>query len=1513
MRKGIKILGKVLSAAILLLIILPLLLSLLLDIPAVQNFVVHKAAKIVSDKLETTVSIDRVDIGLFNKAKIYGLYVEDYQRDTLLYAGRAEAFVTSFGIFGGGLAFSRAEISDARLCLHETPSGEMNIKEVVDRLSRKDKKKKGNFQLKINSARIEGMEFCLDRSHGRERGYGIDFAHLHLYDMNAAVDNFTIDGTTIHTSIAALSARERSGFALDHLSGRFYLVNGGLGFEETLILTGRSRVDIPYISLVGNSWADYKDFLGEVQINASLKHSTLSTDDLAYFAPGLRDWHLAFSDIDLRVEGAVSDFTGRISSLDVGDDTSLAAEVAVQGLPDISKARFDLTVSKLTSTAADVDVLARAVTHKKLSGGLLSMLDRAGLMKLTARFQGELKSFDAQLGLSSAVGDATCNVRMKPLKGGRSSVRGDVETSDLMLGALLGRQPMFGRASAAVRVDGTVGRGVTDANIVGRVTRFEFNGYDYDSLRIDGRVRNKGFDGRIGARDRNLDFDFFGRVDLNEEVPFYDFEMDLRRADLVQLHVNRRDSVSVLSGRLQAKASGRSLDDLNGRIQVTDALYRYNDQEVKAARMTVTGENSATSKFVELRSDFADATFRSKTSYREVFEYLRLSAWKYLPMLSDRSGAAERDIAPKTAVADDYSLLSVQIKNINPVTDAISEGLQIADGSSLQLLFNPASDKLSMKVSSEYIERKKMLITRLSVNAVNQGDSLAVYASAEDLFAGMIHLPRLSVTGGAKQGLLQVSTGFTDSVRRSSGLVGVRASVLPEPGPNGREIELQILPSYLTRGDKTWQIFAKKILLDTAQVVIDRFYVMNRDQELVVDGVASRSLDDSVTVRLRNFDLATFSQVVDRLGYTIEGRTNGTATVKSALRASEISADILLDSLEVNNIPAPPLRLESRWDFLRNRAGVTLTDRRKNETLVRGFYVPTQVRYYAKVTVDSLDVGLLDPVLSGVISGTNGLANVDLILQGRHRDAELTGTIGLSDLMTTVDFTGVTYSIPRATLEVRDTRFRASNITVYDPLGNRAGLNFSLNLEHLSNIAYSLRVTPRQLMVLNTTQQDNDVFYGKVFATGVATIAGDKAGVKMDITATTDDNSSFIMPLSNKSNISSADFVTFVQPSMTDTTSYLARKKLMFERKRRSKSASGGGMDITMALDIRPNLDFQLVIDPSTGSAIKGRGEGTLNLHINPRASVFEMYGDYTIKEGSYLFSLQNLINKKFIIENGSTIQWTGDPVNAFLNINAVYKLKASLLPLLQGMTDKAGGDRSVPVECVIHLGDRLTNPSVSFDVRVPAVDPEMQTVIANALSSPETIDTQFLYLLVFNSFFAENNSAASTNIGASVSAGTGLEFISNQLSNWLSSDDYNVVIRYRPKSELTSDEVDFGLSKSLINNRLFVEVEGNYVIDNKQAVSSNMSNFMGEAYITYLIDRSGTLKLKVFTQTIDRFDENQGLQETGIGIYFKEDFNNFKDFRKRIRERFTNKKRKARREARKAEKAAGQEVKSER
>ena len=362
---------------------------------------------------------------------------------------------------------------------------------------------------------------------------------------------------------------------------------------------------------------------------------------------------------------------------------------------------------------------------------------------------------------------------------------------------------------------------------------------------------------------------------------------------------------------------------------------------------------------------------------------------------------------------------------------------------------------------------------------------------------------------------------------------------------------------------------------------------------------------------------------------------------------------------------------------------------------------------------------------------------------------------------------------------------------------------------------------------------------------------------------------------------------------------------MMYERRNRTAATSAGMMNVNLDLTVTDNAEVQLVIDPTVGDIIKARGNGALSMHIVPSANIFDMYGDYTITDGSYLFTLQNIINKRFLIEDGSTITWTGDPMDARLNIDAIYKLKASLQPLLSSTTlDNV--TRAMPVECVINLTERLSNPTVTFDIRVPNADSEIQNAVSNLLNNQQSIATQFMYLLVSGSFYSD--SSTSSSMGATASATTGFELLSNQLSNWLSSDDYNIILRYRPKSELTSDEIDIGFSKSLINDRLLVEVEGNYLVDNKMAQSSNMSNFMGEAYLTWLIDRTGNLKLRGFTQTIDRFDENQGLQETGVGIYYKEDFNNWQDLKRRTRERFMSKRRRQLRETQDSLRALGDE-----
>ena len=1492
MHKVIKISGKILLSAILFALFSPLVLTLLLAIPSVQNFAIDRAAAYLSKRLETTVSIGHIQVGFAGSIRLDDFYVEDYQRDTLLYVGRLRAFLPRLGLTGLGLRFTSGELTNPKLFLRETPSGEMNIKQVVNRLTNPDREKKGTFRLSIDEVAVHGMELRIERLQHRDPDYGIDYGDMRFCDGEAQLSSLLLEGPAISMRVGRLSLREQSGLEVQQLQGGVHILNGTIDFDGLHVQLPNSELTIPRLTLAGASWEDYKQFVDRVDVTLQVDDGHFTTDEAAWFAPALRRWQTRFSDLRFEVSGRVSSFDATVRRLTAGDGTSIRTNGTVKGLPDWRQTHFDLRITQLRTTAREALRLAGAIGNVHLPASTRELLLRTGRLDLSGRFTGTPSRFNAQLGLATSLGTADGTVRLEPQgrTGRRSHIDAAVSSRNFRLGALLDREPKLGNVTVQARFDGTVGRDTTNTRLRCDLTQLGFNDYVYDTVRFDGRLLNHSFDGRISVIDSALQSRLTGLIDWRDSVPRYDVTVALQQADLHRMNFNRRDSLSQLSARIVAKASGRSADDLNGVIRITNADYRYNDRTIHANNVVIEGENTTDSKYVALRSDFADLIFRSRTGYAEVYDYLRRSAWRYLP-LTDRSKWVPAKAPSRNAAPNDFSLLEANLHHITPIVDALSTGLQVADGSTLKFLFNPADDQLSLNLSSEYIERNDLLATRLSLTASNRRDSLTFYASAEDFYAGLFHLPRISLTGGARLGRVQLSAGFADTVRNVSARLGMRAEVVAD-GPEGREIDVTLQPSHLTSDAQTWQLGARGIRLDSAHIHINRFVMRSGDQSLTLDGTVSREPSDSLTFRMHDFEVGSLLRIAERMGYNISGRTNGVATMSAVLgEGGRMTADVRIDSLAANGLVAPPLRLVSAWSVARSRAALAVTDIETRDTLVRGFYAPDTKRYYAALALDDLDMGLLDPILSGVVSGTKGAANVRLEMQGEGAKNTISGAIGVRDFATTVDYTQVRYTMPEAAIAVADSRMTAREVPVYDRDGNRGLFDLELDLRKFNDIGYNVRLRPEGMLVLDTQSEDNELFYGRIFASGDARINGRKGETDMRITATTDDNSLFYMPLSDNSNLANTEFVTFVAPPDPDSLDVVAQRRRRFEALRSRQEGTANRMRIELTLNVQPNLEAEILV---AGSPIKTRGEGLLNLVIDPSATnPFELFGDYRIREGSYDFSLQNLISKKFVLQNGSTIQWTGAPTDARLDIEAVYKLRTSLMPLLGGSGSGVGSDRSVPVECVIRIGNRLTNPTITFDVRVSETDPELQAIISTVLGTPESVDLQFLYLLLFNSFMAESSSASNSNLGASASAATGLEFLANQLSRLLSADDYNLVIRYRPRTDVASDEVDFGLSRSLIDNRLYVEVEGNYLIDSKQAVNSSMSNFMGEAYVTYLIDRAGSLKLKAFTQTIDRFDENQGLQETGIGIYYKEDFDNLRDLLTRVKERFKRKEKK--------------------
>ena len=1473
-----------LSAIILLLIILPLLPALLLAIPTIQNLAIDRAAEWASEKLSTKVEVGHITIGLLNRVAIQDFYVADWDGDTLLYVKHADAYLGSLASLAkGNLVINHAKAEGGKFVVKETVRGSFGVKEITDQLVNREKE--SNFRLDIRSIDASGIDFSLIRI-DEPRNEGVDFANMHLLGMATHIDDLAVkSGGYVGMTIHELSFAERSGFALDNLKGSLLVDNGKIEIKEGEIRTALSDINIDYLLLDGNDWLKYRDFINNIPIICNISDSKISTDDIGYFAPELWSWKTSLRNTTASMNGTVANFVGKITNATLEDGGTLRGSARVQGLIDAEKTKFDIKVDRLRASVDEVTYLLNNIAHLSLGDKAAIYVERIKNIDASGEFKGTIREFKAKAKSSLKSGGAVAlECSMQNPAEGRKEVKATIEAEELNLSALLATTAI---GDTTFKAEADVELGDEQPLVLkggGAVQSIMLNGHSYNDLTIVADIEDNRIAGSLGVNDEALRLDAQALLDLTEKSePLYDAVMSVMYADLHKMNINKRDSVSILHCDVGLSARGTSLDNLNGMLRVADAEYETVGRSCDADLVELSIKSDEDARTLTLSSDFADAVFESRTPYKNVIYYLKNLLAQYAPLLYDKE--ARENIGTHIAeIGKELAILSVTTKEIDPLLGCITDGLEMAEGSKVEMLVSPSDNRFLMRASSEYLMHKNYLATNIDVKAGNANDSLSMSLAAEDLYAGSFHFSGVGIEGGARDNDIRIDAIFADSVRDLQGELSANAKITRKN--NRRNLAISLNPSSVESGDNLWNITTDGIEMDSSRVAIRRFAVRSDSQELFLDGIASRNEKDSVHMSLHNFSLAPFTQITSQIGYDVNGRTNGYATLHSAMKNPRIDARIEMDSVTVSGVAVPNLLLTSQWDFGRSRASLDITTRNEGKRVIQGYFAPSQMRYYARMQTGGVKMNLLDPILSGVISGTDGVASVDLTISGERRDAELRGEIKVDSLATTIDYTRCRYSAPKATIKVSNNRLQSSDIPIFDSHGHEGSMSLDVSLAHLSNIEYNIDLQVDNMEVLNTSERDNPMFYGKIFATGTGTVRGDKAGVKMDFVARSDDNSKFYMPLTDNSDISTADFVTFATKA-NDTTSYLVRKKMLFENRQKRRTSGGDAMDITMALDIRPNAEVQLVIDPTVGDIIKATGEGQLNLRINPQADIFEMYGDYTIEKGSYLFTLQNIVNKWFDIESGSTIQWTGEPLDALLNIDAVYKLKASLQPLLEGsLTESNRSTRAVPVECLIHLTDRLTQPTVTFDIVVPSADSEVQNLIASALATPESKSQQFLYLIIANSFISESSNSMTSSMGASATAATGFEMLSNQFSNWLSNDDYKIVLRYRPRTEQMSDEVDFGFSKGLVDNRLLIEVEGNYIVDKTQVVNAT-SNFTGEAYLTWLIDRAGTLRLKGFTHTIDRFDENQGLQETGIGIYFKEDFNNAKDLRQRLKNRF--------------------------
>ncbi len=1528
MRKVIKISGKVLAWLLVAVLALPLAVALLLNVAAVQNFAVDKAAGILSARLGTTISIDRIRLSGFSRLEADGLYIEDLAGDTLLYAGRLGAAINKGAILRKCIIVEDISLDSAKIYLYTASDSVMNLTRLLDRLSQDTVEKESNMRLLLRDVVVRNSRFKMQTAGADTLAEGVNYSNLILDDLAIASRRIEIAGGDITMDIKEASFRDVSGFRVERLSaGSFRLVDGGILFDDAEIVTPDSDLRLDRMYMQGESWEETADFMNLMRFDVQVSNSRLAGRTLAYFVPSLAGpGDVVLEHLDATLQGPLNDFSAEIA-FGAMQRTRFSTSVSLSGLFDLPHAVFSIPDLSLSTTGRELRSLAAGFLPAPLPPAF-DMIARAGGISLTGKISGRTSDAKADLCLKTDAGNITVRGRGGMAANGNADFDAQVFLDGVQAGRLLA-SPSLGSISATLKAGGTLRGGVPDIHGNLFVPMAEFNGYTYNNLMADGSYVGDRAAVTLNSDDPKLSLAADASASFGEEPPVYDLDLLIRSADLHGLGFNKADSVSMLSGHLSARGSGTGLDDINADALLSDLRYVSSTDRVNVDSISLTGRNNDESKYLALNSSYLDIEFRSGIGYKEIFGYLGHVLYDYLPSL-DASGSAagshrsrphatvRRTAAPSGRInrahapqrkPGSLSELHVNIKGANNIAAIFLPGFSIAEGTRLDFVFDPASERFTLKANSDYIEYSSFFVTRLGLQADNTGNenTAAMRMTTEDLYLPQFVMPSNDITAIIGNDAIDVDARLSKGSADISARLDIHSVLSRNDG--ALTVALRFNPqSHVVTGNRRWDISSRDIHYSPSRILVDDFSIDGGGQGLMIDGVVSENRTDTLSLALDRIDVGMLGSLLSPDGsLSIGGRIDGTAKLISGLKAPVLFADIALDGISLNGYTAAPLSLRSAWDFAEERAGISLRNTANGKHLVRGFYRPSTGHYFATVDIDGVPLAAASAFLpEGTVRSLEGTAALYAEVNGSKGMPNIDGTLSIADLAATVGLTNVTYSTPQLDVEIDDNIATVPATPLTDNEGHKAILSAGADLRNAANVSYEVKLLPQNIMAINTSMKENPDFYGKVYVSGAINLRGSRNGIDIDVAATTQDNSTFYLPLSGKSNMAEADWIVFEnsEKSVVPADIVEHKKQQYLESMRKiAERAEKTDMNLNVSLNITPGLLLSIIIDPVTNITLNARGTAALDVLLNPGTGELTTFGTYEISDGDFLFNLPPFIsNKHFALQQGGTIQLSGDPMDALLNIEAVYRLRASLQPLASSFEGTGiSTSTRIPVECIVRISESLRRPDISFDIRIPSADTDIQNVLNGVMASNEATAYNFLTLVGLGSFAPEGTDGMDTN-AASTGTSIGIDFLTNQLTNMISNDQLSVMFNYRPQDETSSNELDFGFSYNVGgNDRLVLEVEGNYDMgDNPQSLN-NYSGLSGDASITWALTPNGDLRLKGFTRTINRYDENQGLQENGIGIYYKEDFNVFGDIVRKahMRKAARQKKREERRAAR--------------
>ncbi|MBN8859231.1 MAG: translocation/assembly module TamB [Sphingobacteriales bacterium] len=1341
------------------------------------------------------------------------------------------------------------------------------------------------WRVLLSSLQLNNNNFQFDDDNAPRANQGMDYMHLKAEGLTLHASDFIYSNDSIAGIIKKGAFREQSGFALQQLQADF-LYSGTQAYLKNFYIKTpgtelRRNAAISYASL-----ASLQKNIETLQLNIDLDHSKVQVKDILSFAPFLRS-QPAFADpgavwlINGKVKGSVADM--QIAGLQVSglSNTSLNISGRLTGLPDANKTGANLTIKNISTSREDI----LSVVPENV---LPANITLPGKMQLSGTIHGNMENIETALTLQTSLGDAIVKGFARHIANAHTAVYDmTLQAYSLDLGTILQDKKTFGPVTADFAIKGKgYDPKTADAAFAGNIRSVILKQYDYKDLNIEGSIVNKQARIHAAIADPNIHLGMNATADFTAAYPAVTLNADIDSIRFHELHLS--NDHLIYHGKIDGSFPDSNPDSLEGKLFVLQSLLVHNQQRISIDSIRLEAGSLDTARYLALSSDVINARLQGRYKLTEMGSIIQKAIEPYFST-ADSAGTVSR-----TAPYD--FTFHADIVN-SPVLKAFVPDLQKLDSVNLQSHFTDSSGwNADLHAGAVYVGENH--IKNLVLNAGTEDSSLIAGIKADEIVAGKsLAMFATSLHTNIHNNNIDFTLNIRDKAEKSRYIVN---GLFRQPAKG--EYVFSLNPDSLLLNYSNWTLSPENnIHIEKDDLHATNFTLSKNEQQLSVNSV-SAGKNAPLDISFNNFKIATLTGFAQPDSTLADGILNGKITVSNI-----IQQPVFVGNLDVKDLSIKKDTVGNVQVAVNNKvadtynADISVTGH-GNDIHLSGNYFTNSSTFDATLDIRKLPLTTAQAFSGGAIRDASGAVNGQFNIAGSTDKPSVDGELNFDKAAFNLSMLNNIFRVDREKIAVNKEGIRFNKFSVKDSAGNALTVDGLAATQNFKNYNFDLDIRADNFRALNSTKKDNKLFYGQLYFDTRLKVKGTESSPAVDgrLSVNNKTKMTIVLPQNEPGVVDREGIVVFVDKDAPASDS-------LFRASYDSLNTSSlQGMDISVNIDVDKAADFTLVVDEGSGDFLNVKGEAQLNAGIDPSGKI-NLSGSYELESGSYDLTF-NFIKRKFNIEKGSKIVWEGEPTDASVDITAKYTANTAPLDLVKNQlaADVSSTQRNMylqklPFDVILKMGGKLLKPTISFDIMLEEdkatgvsndIVSDVKTKLELLRQEDAEMNKQVFALLLLNRFVADDPFKSSSSTSTSTMVKQSVSKLMTEQLNRMAADiikgvdvnfDVNASDDYTTGERQSRTDLNVGLSKRLLNDRLTVTVGSNFELEGPENSSQQPVNLAGNVSLNYRLSEDGRYMLRGYRKNEYEGQIDGYVVETGIGFTITLDYNRFKEiFRKK-------------------------------